>query len=136
MSNVNNILVFVNGCFDVLHPGHVHLLREAASHGSKLVVGLNSDASVRRAKNRLARSFADRKTMLEACKYVDFVVSFSDITAIALVEMLRPSVYVTGEEYKGRSAEARLVKEYGGRVVYVPRLGDYSSSKEVSVEPS
>jgi len=124
-----NKVVFVNGCFDLLHPGHIFFLKEAAEQGTRLVVGLNSDDSVKRLKKgRLVRSLEERKFMLEACKFVDLVVSFNQDTALGVVEFLRPDVYVTGEEYRARSPEARLVKEYGGKVVYVTRVAKYSSS--------
>ena len=104
-------------------------MKEAAEQGNRLIVGINSDDSVKRLKKgRLARSLEERKFMLEACKFVDFVVSFNQDTALGTVEFIRPDVYVTGEEYKARSPEARLVKEYGGKVVYVTRVGKYSSS--------
>jgi D-beta-D-heptose 7-phosphate kinase/D-beta-D-heptose 1-phosphate adenosyltransferase len=123
-----NKTVFVNGCFDLLHPGHVFFLKEASEKGNRLIVGINSDDSVKKLKGKLNRSLEERKFMLEACKFVNLVVSFNQDTATGVVEFLRPDVYVTGDEYRGRSPEARLVKEYGGQVVYVTRLGKYSSS--------
>lgn len=125
-----NKLVFTNGCFDILHPGHIQLLQKAKAAGDKLVVGLNSDEHISRKKNRLPRfALNDRKLMLEACKFVDVVLSFNQEDAVSLIDALRPDVYVTGEEYKDRSPEARLVTSYGGKVIYVKRIGEYSSSK-------
>lgn len=121
--------VFVNGCFDVLHPGHLALLEEATKHGDNVIVGLNSDESVKALKSgRLARSFEERKLMLEACRFVDLVVCFTGVTASNLVDTLKPDTYVTGDEYRGRSPEAKIVKDYGGKVVYFMRVGKYSSS--------
>lgn len=121
--------VLANGCFDLLHPGHIHFLKEARKQGDLLVVAINSDESVKKRKGKLSRTFEERKLMLEACKWVDLVVSFNDETALGVVEFLRPDVYVTGEEYRARSPEARLVKEYGGKTVYVQRQGTYSTTE-------
>lgn len=123
-----NKVVFVNGCFDLIHPGHIFLLKQAKEQGDRLVVGINTDDSVKKLKGKLARPLEERKFMLEACKFVDLAVSFNQDTALGVVEFLRPDIYVTGEEYRARSPEARLVKEYGGKVVYVPRVGAYSST--------
>lgn len=123
-------VVLVNGCFDILHPGHIHFLQEAADQGDVLIVGLNVDETVTKAKKVCHRPFADRMAMLYALRYVDCVLGFREQNACALVDMVRPDVYVTGEEYRGRSAEVRLVKEYGGLVHYVPRVEGYSTTTE------
>lgn len=122
--------VFVNGCFDLLHPGHVHFLQEAASHGDILVVGLNADDTVKQAKGKLFRSFDERKAILDSLRFVSVVLPFRDSTAEHLVEILRPDVYCTGEEYRSKSPEARTVAANGGKVIYIGRLGDYSTTKE------
>ncbi len=122
--------VLVNGCFDLLHPGHVHFLQEASEQGDTLVVGLNVDDSVIKAKGKVLRPLDDRKAVLDSLRFVDLVLPFKDTTAVGLVELLRPDVYCTGEEYKGRSPEARVVKEYGGRVHYIGRLGEHSTTNE------
>ena len=93
-------IVFTNGCFDILHPGHVRYLREAAALGDVLVVGLNSDASVARLKpGRPVNPEADRAEVLAALRAVDFVVIFSEETPYRLIERLRPDVLVKGGDW-------------------------------------
>lgn len=118
-------VVLVNGCFDMLHPGHIHFLKEARKRGDFLVVGLNIQSKTK----THYYSVEDRKLMLEALKFVDLVVPFPQDNAVHLIETFRPHVYVTGTEYKGFSPEARTVEEYKGKVFYVDRLGDYSTTK-------
>jgi len=91
-------VVFTNGCFDLLHPGHVSYLRSARSLGDALVVGLNSDASVRRLKgpSRPVVPEKDRAAVLEALESVDAVVIFGEDTPIRLMRKLEPTVYVKG----------------------------------------
>ena len=115
-------IVFTNGCFDLLHAGHVRYLREAASMGEILVVGLNSDASVRLFKDpgRPIMSEGDRAELLAAPEMVDYVVLFDERTAEALVALVRPDIFVKGGDYSSETLpEARIVEGYGGRVVLV-----------------
>ena len=95
-------MVFTNGCFDLLHPGHISYLRAARSLGDALVVGLNSDASVRRLKgpSRPVVPEGDRAAVLEALKSVDAVVVFGEDTPIRLMRELKPAVYVKGGDYR------------------------------------
>ena len=94
-------MVFTNGCFDILHSGHVEYLNEAKALGDKLVVGLNSDASVRRLKGdeRPINSEQDRKFVLENLKAVDEVIVFDEDTPINLIHSLKPSVLVKGGDW-------------------------------------
>jgi D-beta-D-heptose 7-phosphate kinase/D-beta-D-heptose 1-phosphate adenosyltransferase len=106
--------VFTNGCFDVLHVGHVRCLQWARAQGDKLVVGLNSDASVRRLKGETRPVFpqAERREMLLALKCVDEVIVFYEDTPLELIRRLRPDVLVKGADYAGKAiAGAELVKE-------------------------
>jgi len=93
-------VVFTNGCFDILHRGHMELLRYCKSLGT-VTVGLNSDASVERLKGPFRPYFSqdDRKFMLESCKYVDEVLLFGEDTPYALIEKLRPDIIVKGGDY-------------------------------------
>ncbi|MCL5026402.1 MAG: adenylyltransferase/cytidyltransferase family protein [Chloroflexi bacterium] len=127
-------LVLTNGCFDLLHPGHLHLLEGARSLGDVLVVGLNSDASVRGLKGE-DRAFIPqegRALLLAGFACVDHVVIFNESTAEALVRALQPDVYVKGGDYApvGENAppEAAVVTEHGGRVAILPTVPGYSTS--------
>ena len=116
-------MVFTNGVFDLLHPGHVDVLFGARRCGDALVVGLNSDASVRRLKGpeRPVRSEAERAFVLAAVEAVDCVVVFDEDTPIALVEALRPDVLVKGGDYtEATIVGAPEVRGWGGDVRVIP----------------
>lgn len=124
-------VVFTNGCFDLLHAGHVRYLREAASLGDILVIGLNGDDSVRSFKDpgRPILPEADRAELLAALEMVDYVVIFEETTAEAIVDQLRPDIYVKGGDYRPESLpEARVVESYGGQV----KLVSYHESRSTS----
>lgn len=124
-------VVFTNGCFDLLHAGHVRYLREAASFGDLLVVGLNSDASVRLFKEpgRPIVPQGDRAELLAALEMVEYVVLFDEATAESLVAELRPDIYVKGGDYRPEELpEARIVESHGGRVVLVRYLEGRSTT--------
>ncbi len=113
-------VVFTNGCFDVLHAGHISLLERAAQEGDLLVVGLNDDASVRRLKGpeRPVNHQEDRARVLGALGSVDAVVLFGEDTPVRLLEAIRPDVLVKGGDYtKERVVGGNLVESYGGRIV-------------------
>jgi D-glycero-beta-D-manno-heptose 1-phosphate adenylyltransferase len=120
-------LVFTNGCFDLLHAGHVRYLREAATFGRSLVVGLNSDASVQMLKpqnpGRPVRPIvpqAQRAEVLAALKSVAGVVLFDELTATVPIEVLKPEVYVKGGDYRPDTLpEAPTVRAYGGQIVLI-----------------
>lgn len=112
--------VFTNGCFDLLHVGHLRLLWFARSQGDRLVVGLNSDESVRRLKGptRPITPVDERREMLLALEPVNQVIIFYEDTPLNLIEALRPDVLVKGPDYANRvCCGATLVESYGGRVV-------------------
>ena len=118
-------VVFTNGCFDILHAGHVALLRAARDEGDALVVGLNSDDSVTRLKgpSRPVNPAPDRARVLAALRDVDAVVLFSDDTPKALIEALNPDVLVKGGDYSPETVVgADWVVAHGGRVFIVPLL--------------
>ena len=124
-------IVFTNGCFDILHPGHVDILKKAKAHGGKLVVGLNSDESVRRLKGegRPVIPAGLRKYFLSELRSVDLVIVFQEDTPLDLIQLIRPDVLVKGEDYKGREVVGRdIVESYGGRVELVPLLPGFSTT--------
>jgi D-beta-D-heptose 7-phosphate kinase/D-beta-D-heptose 1-phosphate adenosyltransferase len=124
-------IVFTNGCFDLLHPGHVHSLEQARKLGDVLVVGLNSDASVKNLKGP-GRPFvaeAGRAKLLAALACVDIVCLFDEDTPAALLEAIQPDVLVKGAEYSDREVVgAESVRDRGGAVVLVDELPGYSTS--------
>lgn len=120
---VRGRLVFTNGVFDLLHPGHVDVLLGARRRGDSLVVGLNSDASVKRLKGpeRPVRSEAERSYVLAALGMVDRVVIFGQDTPLELIERLRPDVLVKGGDYTVETiVGAAQVQGWGGEVVVIP----------------
>tara|TARA_B100000214_G_C23741696_1_gene523562 strand:+ start:318 stop:710 length:393 start_codon:yes stop_codon:yes gene_type:complete len=98
-------IVFTNGCFDIIHRAHIELLEYCASIGEQVIVGLNSDDSVRRLKgpSRPVNTEQDRKLVLEACKYVDKVVIFSEDTPYELIKETKPCIIVKGGDYEKES---------------------------------
>ncbi len=125
-------MVFTNGVFDLLHPGHVELLEAARREGSSLVVGVNSDASVRRlgkGTDRPVATEAARARVLAGLAAVDCVVLFAEDTPLALIQALEPDVLVKGADYsRERIVGADWVEARGGRVVQVPLVAGYSTS--------
>lgn len=122
--------VFTNGCFDILHPGHVRLLRWAKEQGDRLVVGLNDDGSVARLKpGRPIMAVEDRAEMLAALRCVDEVRVFHEDTPERLIRDVNPDVLVKGEDWFGREiAGAEYVKSRGGLVLLAPLAVGYSTS--------
>ena len=124
-------LVFTNGCFDLLHRGHVEYLEQAKGLGDLLVVGMNSDASVRRIKGsgRPLVGEHDRARVLAALASVDIVTLFDEDTPLELIERLLPDTLVKGGDYAVRDIVGREAAEgAGGTVTVVPFVGDYSTS--------
>ncbi len=126
-------LVFTNGVFDLLHAGHVRYLAEARKLGDLLLVGLNSDASVRglgKGPDRPIHCLEDRAEVLSALRAVDGVVAFEERTPEALIETLRPEVHVKGGDYRAEDLpETALVRGYGGEVVILPLLPGRSTTE-------
>ena len=125
---------FTNGCFDLLHPGHVAILSQARAACDRLVVGLNSDASVRRLKGptRPVQSEAARATVLSSLAPVDLVVIFGEDTPLALIEILRPDVLVKGADYTVATVVgAEQVQGWGGRVVLAELIEGQSTTNTI-----
>lgn len=128
----NKKVVFTNGCFDVLHFGHVSYLRKARSLGNVLVVGLNTDASIRKLKgpSRPVNSQKDRSEILAELASVDAVVFFSENTPEALIQKLRPDVLVKGADWKeSEIIGGKFVTAYGGQVQRIKFEPGRSTSK-------
>jgi rfaE bifunctional protein nucleotidyltransferase chain/domain len=125
------VVVATGGCFDVLHAGHLSLLRSARALGDHLVVLVNSDSSVRRLKGRgrPVTSEGDRASILRALEVVDSVLVFDDDVPLAFLERLRPDLFVKGGDYAGRVIpEAGVLSRWGGQVVVVPYLDGRSTT--------
>jgi len=123
--------VFTNGCFDLIHPGHVALLREARKQGDFLMVAINSDRSVRglKGEGRPVQNEADRAEVLAAMRHVDGVVIFDEETPAEIIEALKPDVLVKGGDYTPEQVVGReVVEKAGGRVHIVPLVEGKSSS--------
>jgi rfaE bifunctional protein nucleotidyltransferase chain/domain len=124
-------VVFTNGCFDLLHPGHVLYLAEARALGDVLVVGLNSDSSVRRLKGPLRPYFPerDRALLLLSLRSVDLISVFEEPTPLELIRAVRPDILVKGGDYRPEEVVGREeVETLGGSVTIVPFHPGYSSS--------
>lgn len=129
-------LVFTNGCFDILHLGHVEYLEAAKSLGDLLVVGVNSDASVQRLKGSLrpVNPLSDRCSILAALECVDYVVGFADDTPERLIHRIRPKILVKGADWEGKEvAGARFVIDTGGQVVFVPLVPERSTTRTLEL---
>ncbi|WP_038250360.1 D-glycero-beta-D-manno-heptose 1-phosphate adenylyltransferase [Ghiorsea bivora] len=125
-------VVFTNGCFDLLHPGHIQYLNDAKALGDKLIMGLNADASISRLKgnSRPINPLKDRASMLMGLKSIDAVVAFEEDTPQNLIALLLPDVLVKGGDYTADDiVGAKEVRDAGGEVIVVPFLDGYSSSK-------
>jgi rfaE bifunctional protein nucleotidyltransferase chain/domain len=133
-------VVFTNGCFDILHKGHVEYLAQAADLGEFLVVGINSDASVQnqgKGEDRPINKISARATLLAALSFVDRVVEFDGQTPIALIERIKPDVLVKGADYSPSQTDAKakdyivgreLVLENNGEVKVIDMVQGYSTT--------
>ncbi len=127
-------IVFTNGCFDILHAGHVRYLAAARALGDCLVLGLNTDASVRRIKGpaRPINSEEDRAEVADALKAVDYVVLFDEPTAEQVIGKVRPDIYVKGGDYTlDTLPEAKIVQSYGGRVEFIALVAGRSTTNVI-----
>ena len=124
-------IVFTNGCFDLLHPGHVSLLHQARRLGDRLIVGLNTDASTRRLKGeqRPILQGQDRAAILSALEDVDMVVFFDEDTPLNLIGQLKPDILVKGADYRVADVVGKsIVESYGGQVRLVDILQGHSTT--------
>ena len=131
----NKKVVFTNGCFDILHVGHVDYLRKARRSGNVLIVALNSDASVRAIKgsSRPINKQADRAKVLAALYFVDYVTIFGDPTPEKLIKILKPDILVKGGDWKIKDiVGGDFVKSYGGKVLRIPFVSGYSTTSVIN----
>ena len=127
----NKKIVFTNGCFDIIHAGHVRYLTTAKNFGDILIVGLNTDDSVRKLKgnSRPINNQDDRAEVLLGLKAVDHVIFFGEATAENLIAEVKPNIYVKGGDYTLETLpEAKIVQSYGGRVEFVNLVAGRSTT--------
>jgi D-beta-D-heptose 7-phosphate kinase/D-beta-D-heptose 1-phosphate adenosyltransferase len=125
-------IVFTNGCFDIIHAGHVAYLEKAHRLGDVLIVGVNTDGSVRKYKGdkRPINPLPDRIRVLSALKMIDHIVAFKENTPSHLLEIIRPDYDVKGGDYTVNTLpEAPVVKQYGGKVVIIPFYAHHSTTR-------
>lgn len=121
-------IVWTNGCFDLLHPGHIELFKIAKSLGDKLIVGLDSDEKIKRDKgeSRPINSFQDRKILLESIRYIDLVIGFDSKEELEnLIELYNPDILVDGGDWRNHEGVGR---QYAKEVRFFHRIGGYSST--------
>ena len=129
----NKKVVFTNGCFDILHIGHVRYLKESAKCGDILVIGLNSDNSVKRLKGetRPINNESDRAELLSELGFVDYVVIFEENTPEKLLDEIKPNIYTKGADYTLETLpEAKTVLKNGGKVEFITLVEGKSTTKE------
>lgn len=129
--NGRGTLVFTNGCFDIIHRGHIAYLSEAASLGSMLIIGLNTDSSVRRLKGP-QRPLQDQETramVLASLRFVDYVIYFDEDTPMKLISEIQPDILVKGGDYvPDEIVGYDVVTSYGGKVMVLPYLDGFSTT--------
>jgi rfaE bifunctional protein nucleotidyltransferase chain/domain len=129
---LNRPMVFTNGVFDILHRGHASYLAQARNFGASLVVGVNSDASVKllgKGDDRPINSQEDRMALLAALESVDLVILFANKTPVELIKRVRPDVYVKGGDYAIETlAETEVLKAWGGQAYAIPFIYDRSTT--------
>jgi D-beta-D-heptose 7-phosphate kinase/D-beta-D-heptose 1-phosphate adenosyltransferase len=132
--SLTGVVVFTNGCFDILHPGHLAYLKQARSLGDILIVGLNSDHSIRMLKgeSRPINNFKYRSAMLEFLDFVDYIIEFDELTPTALIVQLNPAILVKGGDYRFKFvAGSDLVLANGGKIEFIDFLEGYSTSSQI-----
>lgn len=128
-------IIFTNGCFDILHQGHIKLLLSAAELGNKVVLGLNTDASVKKLKgeNRPLNDEYSRALVMASQAFVDAVCLFDEETPLELIQAVKPDVIVKGGDYTPETVVGNdFVKSYGGEVVIVPTIEGFSTTNIIS----
>ncbi len=128
-------IVSTNGCFDLLHVGHVRILKAAKELGDVLVVGINSDASVRKLKgdSRPINKQADRAEIISSLAAVDYATIFDEDTPVEFLKLLKPNLHVKGSDYKPSDlAETPIIESFGGKLVILELVPNYSTTSLVS----
>ena len=128
-------IVFTNGCFDIIHKGHIELLARSADLGEKLIVGLNSDNSIQKIKGK-SRPIIDedsRALLLAALSFVDAVILFSEETPIKLITDIKPDILAKGGDYEKKSIIGHdIIKKNGGEVIVIPYIDGFSSTNIIN----
>lgn len=129
----NKKIAWTNGCFDFMHAGHVDYLQKSRSYGDVLVVGMNSDASVKKLKGDLRPicSEQERALVLSALIYVDHILIFEDKSPVKIIEEFKPDYYIKGGDYTIDTidqTERRVVEDYGGEIILLPEVKGISTS--------
>ena len=130
----SEIIGFANGCFDILHPGHLHLLKKSKEKCSKLIVGINSDKSVRliKGKDRPFQSEVIRYNILNSLPYVDEVIIFDEKTPLKIIKNIKPNLIFKGSDYKKNDVVGfNFLKKYGGKIIIIPLLERFSTSNNL-----
>lgn len=120
----DDIIVFVNGCFDILHCGHINLLKKASEYGTKLIVGINSDSSIKQLKgnNRPIQDQHTRCTLISELKCVDYVVLFNDTNVEKLLKEISPNIWVKGGDYSLEAmhqGERQIAEKIGTKIIFI-----------------
>jgi len=128
-------IVFTNGCFDIIHAGHIKLLKKAKKLGDVLIVGINKDKSIKKIKGE-DRPIMDEKQRIEiisAIEFVDYVVPFGNTTPEKLIRIIKPDIIVKGGDYKKDEVVGKdIVEKYGGKVYIFPLLKNISTTKIIN----
>ena len=128
-------VAFTNGCFDILHLGHLEILTKSKEFGDKLIVAVNSDESVRKLKGeeRPINDFQTRSNMLASFSFVDYVVEFSDDTPKKLIQIIKPDFLIKGGDYKKKDIVGNdIVSSYGGETIIIPLIDGLSSTNTIN----
>ncbi len=132
LKSENKKIVFTNGCFDILHAGHVRYLKESKKFGDILIVGLNSDVSVKKIKgeSRPINPEMDRAEVLAGLEAVNYIVLFDETSPVKLLEEIKPDIYTKGADYTVETLpEAKTVLSYGGKIEFIKFLEGRSTTK-------
>ncbi len=132
LKSENKKIVFTNGCFDILHAGHVRYLKESKKFGDILIVGLNSDVSVKKIKgeSRPINPEMDRAEVLAGLEAVSYIVLFDETSPVKLLEEIKPDIYTKGADYTVETLpEAKTVLSYGGKIEFIKFLEGRSTTK-------
>ena len=128
-------VAFTNGCFDILHLGHLEILTKSKEFGDRLIVAVNSDESVRKlkGKERPINDFQTRSNMLASFSFVDYVVEFSDDTPKKLIQIIKPDFLIKGGDYKKKDIVGNdIVSSYGGETIIIPLIDGLSSTNTIN----
>lgn len=132
LKSENKKIVFTNGCFDILHAGHVRYLKESKKFGDILIIGLNSDISVKKIKgeSRPINPEMDRAEVLAGLEAVNYIVLFDETSPVKLLEEIKPDIYTKGADYTVETLpEAKTVLSYGGKIEFIKFLEGRSTTK-------